>query len=508
MELEKKLCELFSGFSKVSGRFSPDGGTKDGTKATGKAVSVRGGATPASWRDHLTRKVGLGIVPLRDDNTVSFAAIDVDRYTLKHDVIEKRIKELKLPLVVFSSKSGGAHLYLFLKEPVPAVDVRAYLETCAAALGYGGSELFPKQVKRNNNNDTGNWINMPYYGGDERCAMIDGSWASVDKFVDYIWERRTEAEELKKPVLSKEEPFPDGPPCLNTLITLGKITEFKNNWLLNFAIFVKQKYPEKWKDMVVEANYKYLDTPGPHDEVTNIIKQVDKGKYAYKCKEEPIASVCNKGKCMNRAFGAKHGTNEVNVILDGLVKYLNPFGGRPIYYININGLHRVMLENCDILFDQKRFTTLVFEETNIVMNRVKDNDWRERMRELSDTIEEIILPMDESPEGLFLIYVSEFIEDNSKNVASMEELKIGRCYIDEQGCANFSRHTLFEFLKHRGFAALSQPKKNEVLKKVGATSEKGHLGGEFRNWVRLPLANLPNHIQEEPLPTPDVKPKF
>jgi hypothetical protein len=59
-------------------------------------------------------------------------------------VLIEKIRKLKLPLVVCRSKSGGAHCFLFTTEWVDAKDMQATLQQISAALGYGGSEIFPK----------------------------------------------------------------------------------------------------------------------------------------------------------------------------------------------------------------------------------------------------------------------------------------------------------------------------------------------------------------------------
>ncbi len=61
----------------------------------------------------------------------------------------KDLKKKKIPLTVFRSKSGGAHLFLFTKEPVPAVMMRDKLKTYASAIGHARAGIFPKQEKIN-----------------------------------------------------------------------------------------------------------------------------------------------------------------------------------------------------------------------------------------------------------------------------------------------------------------------------------------------------------------------
>lgn len=65
---------------------------------------------------------------------------------------------MKLPLVVCRSKSGGAHCFLFAKEWVEAKDMQMALRHLSSALGYGESEIFPKQIKLNlDRGDVGNF---------------------------------------------------------------------------------------------------------------------------------------------------------------------------------------------------------------------------------------------------------------------------------------------------------------------------------------------------------------
>ncbi len=48
---------------------------------------------------------------------------------------------------VCRSKSGGAHLFLFTKQSVPAVTMRNKLYEIAAYLGYAEWEIFPKKTE-------------------------------------------------------------------------------------------------------------------------------------------------------------------------------------------------------------------------------------------------------------------------------------------------------------------------------------------------------------------------
>src|SRR5690606_20709252 len=137
---------------------------------------------------HLGGTQGTGVIPLRDDDTVTWAAIDMDKYNTPTEELEARVRARNLPLFCCQSKSGGTHLYLFLNREHDPDIIRERLAQWAAELGIGGSEIFPKQSYRAGPEDIGNWINMPYFGGatdqPERRCYRDGQWLDLEGFLD------------------------------------------------------------------------------------------------------------------------------------------------------------------------------------------------------------------------------------------------------------------------------------------------------------------------------------
>src|ERR1017187_10222726 len=109
-------CERAHGFY---GAITPDRARADG-KFVGKPVTKREPVTDELWEAHLKGEYGLGIIPIRDDGTTSWGAIDIDVYEgLDHGGLASQIAKQELPLIPCRSKSGGAHLLLFCTEPVP-----------------------------------------------------------------------------------------------------------------------------------------------------------------------------------------------------------------------------------------------------------------------------------------------------------------------------------------------------------------------------------------------------
>ena len=165
-EIPQKLYRLFKGSKKAHGTFSIEKTSDIKQKGVGKTVRS-GGAELKHWEAHVGGEYGLGVIPITENNKVSWGCIDVDVYPLDLAHIVTLVEHQNFPLVVCRSKSGGAHVFLFTKDPVPAGDMQDKLRELSAALGHGGVEIFPKQreilVERN---DVGSWLNMPYFGGE------------------------------------------------------------------------------------------------------------------------------------------------------------------------------------------------------------------------------------------------------------------------------------------------------------------------------------------------------
>ena len=81
-----------------------------------------------------------------------------------------------------SSKSFGAHLFLFSKKPQSASLFQEKLKEFSAYLGYATAEIFPKQTKLINERDTGSWLNLPYHGETRYAFLDNGEGASLDEF--------------------------------------------------------------------------------------------------------------------------------------------------------------------------------------------------------------------------------------------------------------------------------------------------------------------------------------
>ena len=134
--MEKEFGEIFSGLKRNFGIAYLDKFTID--PETGKKKPEKYGwsfkeVTDKDYLNHLNGKTSIGIQPCDDDGMVSFGAIDIDdkEHSYSNFPYKKYldiIKQNNLPLIPVKSKSGGLHLYLFLKEKARAVFLRNFLE--------------------------------------------------------------------------------------------------------------------------------------------------------------------------------------------------------------------------------------------------------------------------------------------------------------------------------------------------------------------------------------------
>jgi hypothetical protein len=374
-----KFKSIFLGLDIAYGQYQPGERGENG-KQKGKAFICRGDVRDSLWSDHLEGKgPALGIIPITQNNDCRWGCIDIDEYNFDHLSLIQSIRKLNLPLIVCRSKSGGAHVFLFTKENIPASLMQSKLKQFAKTLGYEGSEIFPKQteilVERG---DTGNFLNLPYYNNTKglRYAFDDnGDALTLEQFYiayDKYSCTRGDVEGIQITTEKREEAFPLGPPCLNKLASIGFGQGSRNNALFNIAVFYKQSQPDTWEDKIVEANLKHMDPPLSNNEVQQLIKSVNrKGYDKYRCKDAPINSVCQSGLCRTKRFGVGYGEEEMPV-LGSLTKYTsNP----PQWFLDV-GEARIELKT-EQLYSPNLFALACLDQANLIVPIPKPKDWKQ-----------------------------------------------------------------------------------------------------------------------------------
>jgi len=117
---------------------------------------------------------GIGIFPLRDDGTVSFAAIDLDEPDF--DAAQEMADLLPGVAWLERSRSGNAHIWAFFAGAIPAWVPRGIMREVLAAVGKPNVEVFPKQ-DRLGPDMIGNYITLPLHGKERQFLAIPSDLA-------------------------------------------------------------------------------------------------------------------------------------------------------------------------------------------------------------------------------------------------------------------------------------------------------------------------------------------
>ena len=108
--------------------------------------------------------------------------------------------------------------FLFTTVPIDAEILRNKLLSVSAVLGYGNSEVFPKQIKLNSKEDTGNFLNLPYFNSQKTTRYAfreNGEAATIDAFFETYERNKLTPEQLENlNIKRKQSDFIDGPPCI------------------------------------------------------------------------------------------------------------------------------------------------------------------------------------------------------------------------------------------------------------------------------------------------------
>ena len=369
----EKFKNIFEGLDRAHGVTIVGESNGNGTKVKGKSFVKREFITNDLWQKHLDGTDSLGVIPINDDNKCKWGCIDIDSYAgFDHQKLINKIKQFNLPLVVCRSKSGGAHVFLFTKNYVSASLMQDKLNEIRSVLGYGGSEVFPKQRELKSKDDTGNFLNLPYFNcaNTTRYAFLEsGEAATLESFFELV-ERHKQQDistiEIKRP----ETPYSDGPPCIE-LMAQNKISEGgRNNALFHYGVYAKSKWPQNWKSKITLFNESAMAQPLSDTEVNIIVKQHEKKDWGYKCSDQPMCSLCDKKLCKKRKFGIGE-----EIIFRTLTDLQVVNLEEPYYYMNVDG-DRLYLDSAKHLANQTLFQEECIKQLRINPPTQKTADWK------------------------------------------------------------------------------------------------------------------------------------
>ena len=457
MKHAEQFSKIFSGLRKAYGSYRPSDDTNLGKqKGQYRIVSedLDDNRLLELWKNHLAGKESLGIVPIREDNSCLWGAIDIDIYPVKHsELIQKLVKQNDLPFVITRSKSGGAHCFIFMKEPVPSSIMQEKLKELSAAFGYAKAEIFPKQTKLLlDKGDRGNILNMPYFGGESstRYAHDDSGVAitDLDEFVKYVETKKITVKRLESlvaksvDVTSKDPDLKGAPPCLTILCSLGFPEGTRNNGLFDLGVFARKKFQDNWEKKVEEFNFKFMKPPLGAQEVLTVIKALNNKEYHYKCNDQPIASHCNSSVCRT----AEHGVGSSG----GLPQFGNlqkQDSMPPIWFLDVEGLRLEL--TTEELQNQTKFQRRCMEALNFMPPTMKQTNWRTIIQQLLDSVSIIEVSQDVSIQGQFMELLESFCTERAQ-AQSRDEILLGKPWTEE-GKTYFRLKDLIDYFTRQQF---------------------------------------------------------
>lgn len=481
--LIERLAALFRGAAGASGTHGVPVKDSNGLKwkINTTARTLREPVTILLWEQHVAGTRPLGVVPIREDSTASWASIDFDQYNIDLSALIKRVEDAKLPLVPCRSKSGGLHLFLFLVAPEPAQDVVEVMRDAAASLGLSDCEIFPKQTQvLSDKHDMGNWMVMPYFGGTfdgklklQHGLKRGGAEMSLLEFVTVAENRRVTTQDVRDNIARRGEralgngkrrgskgkgsrhspcDYSDGPPCLLHLFGSGGLQgDGRRRSLFHAAIYLRRADPENWRTRIEEQNQKF-DTPLQASEVAGIIRSNEKKDYEYTCKEEPMRSHCNSSLCKTKRFGV--GTDgDVPVISNLQLLASEP----PVWFVTVSD-HRLEMSS-EQLQNFHLFQRICMHRVQRTFKPVKQEVWASILDEAMlkmDQGDRLPVPPEVKKDAEFLELLSEFC-NNRARAERKQDMLTGRPWHDpETGRFYFSVRHLLAFMAQEGIRSMNR----------------------------------------------------
>jgi hypothetical protein len=405
-------------------------------------------------KKHFLGESAVSVQPLLDDGTsCKWGAIDVDNYGDPELVSEVRRKLalLNIPAFVEKSKSGAAHAYFILDEPVDAKAFRKGLRKIACWLGYPDAELRPASNSiKVSEGDLGHFMVLPGFGAGLE-AMVS-ALTTVTLSVDRLNE-----------ILDLDIEFADGPPCLFPLKALNQAQgtwSSRNLYLYQLAVYFKYSSPADWADKVRQFNAEEITPSLPGNEVEAMVKQLEKnGTSHYICNKEPFESVCDRQRCALRKFGvaARDGIESI-VSTEGItVLDTDP----PLWFMSLvvpstNETVRVKLTTQQ-LHSVKLFKKRCMEVMKSIPLLPPQEAWEKMLTKLLEDVTVLPVPFEMTEHARILDLIYRFCLTSIK-CTSVEDVLTGRIFVvkHEDGfVAKFRMVDFVNFLeryKYRGIA--------------------------------------------------------
>lgn len=497
-----RFMALFSGREGHMGTFKAKG--TDGRKTLGEAKMLERSAVKSDFKAHLFEPgLSIGQVPIRDDNSCLFGAIDYDVYDDNYADLLDNIHRKNLSLIPCTTKSGGLHLYVFFSEPVPAILVRDLLKKYSSILGIANVidrrgktvevEIFPKQ-NTINEYSKGSFINLPYHNGERLALDPQGNSIDLDLFLDIAESKKMSKSQVLKEVEPSDKESRVGGTWFGSAACLLPMLQrngnqipsgSRNDGLMAIVTFFRKKYNDHderdaiVQELALQVNQEYCDPPLDEEEVISLVKSNITKEYNYKCNDTPIQEHCNRTECRKRAFGIGHDDKDETWDFEGLTCVL---GEPPSILWTING-QEIEFDLEDLVEgNRKRVGQKIFREGRMLLPKkytyAEINDlftaqWKDR--------KEISIGLDGTPKGVLYCHLNSFVRNSSRDFKNRDEMfscvREGFVAIKDEKIF-FKMDALMAYLDAMNFRDYNKTKILGILKKeLSAKAAEGKTHG-------------------------------
>ena len=335
------------------------------------------------------------------------------------------------------------------------------------ALGCGKdlkeAEVFPKQKDLENLGSVGNYINIPFFQQFLEDVEPDdhrGKFVTAEgKFLDleaFVAQAEQHDPKMSMPLPIRTVAFSDGPPCLETLQQRGIPEGMRNLGLYNVGVYFKKANPEEWEDLLQAYNNKFMVPPFhtekmPKKEMMQLLKSIRKKDYQYKCSEDPIASVCEKGLCKTRAYGIKTKEELLRAKVDGLdvpIKALKRYETDPVTWgLVMPNDHIVKVTGAEL----QQYAILsrhIMDAMTELPPLLKPDEWRLKLTDLLKESESVEVSEDTGNNALILSVVDTMVSNGLPNPRMVDSMSVYLDYDEakEGSTAYFNIKSLREHL--------------------------------------------------------------
>lgn len=497
---------LFAGNTRSSGRYDP---RRD------RSFTEEGALQLVHMEEHLAGKLGAGAVPIHDDDTCVWAAIDIDNHDTDEDIdikeIDSKIQINKLPLIPCRSKSGGVHVYLFLDKPQTCIRIRTLMTKWAGVLGYGTAEIFPKQGRlsttKDNTKQLGNWINLPYFDEAKtvRYAVRDGTKLTLAQFLTLAEKMKATDKELQGETLAEH---PDAPPCIQRILVNGVAQGQRNEAIYNVAVYLRKSDPATAEQKAKDANQTIFTKPLPRAELTRTINSAMRPDCAYRCSEEPVKSLCDRPTCLTRKHGItpadadRIDTRESLPVFSDLTKYMS----EPVRWeLKIDGI-RITNVMTPQLLDWRAMREMVADRLTKIVPMIKPQEWERILIPLMQEARIIEVPDEASVNGVIRDRLREFAakadlfnrgEDKEDRKALLRGLPCIQKHEGER-VVMFKGNDFVNYLKRTKAEELKGVNLWFAIKELGVSHCRLRAGDENINVYYVPVKQVINGLTAEP----------